>query len=388
MQHIKGKYAECKIFNDDVEEEAVKQIYTFLNHPAFEGQQIRIMPDVHAGAGAVIGFTAPLSDKIIPNVIGVDIGCGILSVCIGKVNIDYQNLDNVIRKHIPSGFNVRDRMPQRYIWDNSNIRKDFLGDIEEACKVTDQDFNRVSLSLGSLGGGNHFIEVGEDELGRKWLTVHTGSRNFGLKIALFHQNIAKEKNPHGDLSYLEGKEADDYCNHMMLAEEFSMYNRQIIVRTIMHEMSWKHESVVGSTHNYIDFHDRIVRKGAISANEGQLVVIPWNMRDGLIIGRGKGNEDWNFSAPHGAGRIMGRNQAKKTLSLDEFKETMFWVWSSCVCADTLDEAPMAYKDSATIEALLGPTVEIVHKVKPLYNFKATESERKKNLTDRKPSDKK
>lgn len=375
MLPIKGEYAECKVFNDDVEEEAVKQIYGFLNHPAFEGLQIRIMPDVHAGAGAVIGFTSTLGDKVIPNVIGVDIGCGIRSFCIGSnVDVDFAELDSIIREHIPSGFSVRAKMPQRYIWDNSHIRKDFLSDVEKVCELTNQDFSRVSLSLGTLGGGNHFIEVGEDERMRLWLTVHTGSRNFGLKVALFHQAIAKAKNPHGDLSYLEGEDKDLYCQHMMIAEEYAYINRSLIGNLIFQAMKWPTpQAVVESVHNYIDFNDKVVRKGAIRAAKGEYVVIPWNMRDGLIIGRGKGNPDWNNSAPHGAGRVMGRNQAKKTLSLDEFKETMAGVWSSCVSAATLDEAPMVYKEAAVIEALLEPTVVIVHRVKPLYNFKASEA---------------
>jgi RNA-splicing ligase RtcB len=367
---MQGIHADCIIHNEEVEATAITQVQGLLDHPAFAGLKIRIMSDIHAGAGAVIGFTSTLGDKIIPNIIGVDIGCGVISTCLGNVDIDYQALDGVIRKNIPSGFNVRNAMPPAHVWDDCLIDSSFLTRLESVCAVTAQKIVRVSLSLGSLGGGNHFIEVGEDELGRKWLTIHTGSRNFGLKVAQFHQKIAKDKTNSGDLSYLEGTDAELYVAHMKVAEEFSIYNRRLITNSIVKEMNWVPVETVESIHNYINFQDGIVRKGAISANKGQMVVIPWNMRDGLIIGCGKGNPDWNNSAPHGAGRVMGRQHAKRVLNLEEFKETMKGVWSSCVCQDTLDEAPMVYKISSEIEALLGPTVEVLHRVKPLYNFKA------------------
>lgn len=371
--YFKGQYTDCHVFNGNVEQAAISQIYRFLNHPAFEGLKIRIMPDVHAGAGAVIGFTSTIGDKIIPNVIGVDIGCGVLSCCFRENISDFGAVDEVIRKNIPSGFSVRDRLPQRYIWDKCSIRKDFLADVERVSEETNQDSNRVKLSLGTLGGGNHFIEIGEEDgCNCRWLTVHTGSRNFGLKIANFHQKIAKEKNPNGDLSYLTGDDAAKYYEHMKIAQEFAAINRKIITTTIMHCLGWNMVTDVESVHNYIDFEGGFIRKGAISAKDGECVVIPWNMRDGLILAQGLGNEDWNSSAPHGAGRVMGRSEAKKTLNLEAFKDSMKDVWTSCVSADTIDESPFVYKDSVTVESLLGPTVTVAYRIKPLYNFKASE----------------
>lgn len=370
--YYKGEHADCFVFNDEVEQEAVSQIYRFLNHPAFHGLKIRVMPDVHAGAGAVIGFTSSMGKKVIPNVIGVDIGCGVYSCNIGKVELDFNKVDAAIRNDIPSGFSVRSKMAQRYVLDRA-IRdvSAFVQQLDRVVSDTKQDLERVKCSLGTLGGGNHFIEIGEDENGDKWLTVHTGSRNFGLKIANFHQSIAKLRNPYGDLSYLEGDDAEAYYRDMKVAQQFAEANRKIIALTICQALGVIPREAVESVHNYINFSQGIVRKGAISAADGEKVIIPWNMRDGLIIGVGRGNEDWNCSAPHGAGRIMGRREAKKTLDVDLFKKSMEGIWTSCVSEATLDESPFVYKEASVIEALLEPTVEIVHRVKPLYNFKAS-----------------
>lgn len=361
---LKGYYNSCNIYADVVEQSALDQIKGYLDNPVSEWQNIAFMPDLHAGAGCVIGFTASLNEFIVPNLIGVDIGCGVRSVCIGKVDVDFQKLDDFIKQDIPSG----KRINERHVgWD-----KELLNKATEVCESTNQKIEYVKNSLRSLGGGNHFIELGEDELGNKWLTVHTGSRNFGLKVAKFHQDKANKINPNGDLSWLCDKDAESYMHDMAVAQRFASENRRLILQRIIQGMGFKEESVVESVHNYIDFESGIIRKGAVSARFGELVVIPWNMRDGMIIGEGKGNPDWNHSAPHGAGRTMGRNEAKKKLTLDEFKDTMSNVWSSCVSDRTLDESPMAYKDHTQVEKYLHETVEVIYRVKTLYNFKAGE----------------
>jgi len=376
MQEFIGKYTKCKVFNDVIEESAIKQIYEFLNHPAFEDNTIRIMPDVHAGTGAVIGFTSTLGTKIIPNVIGVDIGCGVLCYALGNINIDFDSFDAHLRTNIPSGCTIRSKTPIREIMDKSykqinrkEMSGEFLNLIKETAKNTKQEEQYIINSLGSLGGGNHFIEIGQDEEENKYLTIHSGSRNFGLKIATYHQKIAKMDNSFGVLSYLENENADLYCKHMEIATYYAKWNREIIANILFgHQLKERYESV----HNYIDFQDRIIRKGAISAKKDEKIVIPWNMRDGLILGVGLGNKDWNCSAPHGAGRIMGRKFAKKNLNLEEYKQTMTGIWSSCINEGTLDESPMAYKNSEEIEQSLGPSVKIIKKIKPIYNFKASE----------------
>lgn len=364
MLYYQGQYTSCTVMIDDIEEEAVTQIYRFLNCPAFEGSKIVIQPDVHAGAGAVIGFTSTLTDKIIPNVIGVDIGCGVLSYKIGKIEVDFKLLDRYIRDNIPSGFSVNDRIVCKQNQD--------LEEYEKVARETEQDESRVVRSLSSLGGGNHFIELDKDQDENIWLTIHSGSRNFGLKIANFHQAKAVKTvgKGHG-LEWLEGKDADLYLSHMKTAQKFAAQNRRLMANKILNFFQMqKPLDVVESVHNYINFNDNILRKGAISANLNERVVIPWNMRDGIIIGRGKGNPDWNCSAPHGAGRIMGRGAAKRTLSMDNYTSTMEGIWSSCISKDTLDEAPMVYKDHQLIRSLIGNTVDIEFTLKPVYNFKA------------------
>jgi tRNA-splicing ligase RtcB len=381
MIELRGQYSRCKVFNDNVEEAAISQIYGFLNHPAFENLNIRIMPDVHFGAGAVIGFTSTKGSKIIPNVIGVDVACGVLCYSLGNIEIDFQALDTFIRANIPFGNQIRSKT-QRHIIDKaySQVRCRFWpeksGEFNFALTIvaeeTGQTPNYVMNSLGSLGGGNHFIEVNQDETGCKYLTIHSGSRNFGLKIALFHQKIAQQLHSFGDLSYLEGDEADKYHEHSQVAGQFAKLNREIMAQYILEFLKVRNPlERIESVHNYIA-DDGMIRKGAISAKLGERVIVPWNMRDGSILGTGKGNEDWNCSAPHGAGRIMGRNVAKKTLDLELYKQQMIGIWSSCVNQGTLDESPMAYKKCDEIQALLADTVEVTHQLKPVYNFKATE----------------
>jgi len=418
---LKGKYNEAKIFTDNVESSAQGQIITFLNDKTFENGNIRIMPDVHAGAGAVIGFTAPVGDRIIPNVIGVDIGCGVCAFKLGHrkdIGEKFDKLDKFIEKTIPHGMNVngdyRDLAKSGYCGTKDEFDA-FTAEVKEVCNRTEQNFTRVMCSLGSLGGGNHFIEIDKDDEGNLWLVVHSGSRNFGLQIAKYHQNKAKEYldfmkssenaklvaevkktankkeisgkikkakdeakekyGVHTGLEYLEGGGADQYKKDMDVAQRFASFNRLVMVGRIVegfYGLKYSEMEVYHSIHNYINFEDGIVRKGAISAHCGEKVVIPLNMADGTIIGIGKGNEDWNNSAPHGAGRKMSRSKAKKSLDVDYFRKRMkqAGVWSSCVGKSTLDEAPMAYKKAQEIIDYLEPTVEIQCHMKPVYNFKA------------------
>ncbi len=367
MFEIVGKYGTCKIFTDAVEETAVSQIYAFMSSPIVENSKVRFMPDIHAGSGCVIGTTFTLTGKTCPSVVGVDIGCSVLAINFGKENINFSELDKFIRDNIPSGHKINN--------DETAVNnKDFIHFVKKVCERTEQEYNYVMRSIGSLGGGNHFIEVNTDENGEKWLCIHTGSRNFGLKIANWHQKKANKIHGGnmGGLAYLEGDDALDYFEDMFIAQQFSAYNRNEIANRTLEEFNLVENERVESVHNYIDFKDNIVRKGAISAHKGEMVIIPLNMRDGSIIGVGKGNDDWNNSAPHGAGRLMSRKKAKEEISLEDFEKSMDGIWTSCVSRGTLDEAPMAYKNADHIIKYLEPTVEIKHMLKPLYNFKAQE----------------
>lgn len=386
---LKGARTSCKIFNDNVEQTAISQVYEFLNHPAFSGKKTRFMPDIHAGAGAVIGTTVELGSKVIPNVIGVDIGCGMLSVDIGPKEIDLILLDEYITNNIPCGFKANES-----VQDYETSLKESVVNI---CAMIGIESNKSLMSVGSLGGGNHFIELGKDERGHVWVTIHSGSRNFGLQVAKYYQKIASsKKEAKADLSkippeererykkitkgkgykvpkgmeYLEGEDLEEYLGCMKVAQEYASTSREIMIDKIVGFLGSQYLEIIESVHNYIDIENGIIRKGAISADLGEKVIIPWNMRDGLIIGLGKGNPDWNFSAPHGAGRNMSRSKAKEMIGIEEFEESMKGIYSSSVCKSTIDESPMAYKDYKEIEGYLEETVEIIHRVKPIYNFKA------------------
>ena len=391
---FKGEYAEAHVFAIELETEAVNQIYGFLNCPAFEGAKIRIMPDCHAGAGAVIGFTAPVGDKVIPNVIGVDIGCG---VTMAKDNgwlvrtlqdgdaFGFAHMDRIIRQNVPSGFRHRET-PYQFLGSvfDATIEqhhgadlKAFWRDLEAVAAKIGQPVQKVMNQLGTLGGGNHFIEVDRSKIGRLGLTVHSGSRNFGLRVAEYHQKKAQDimagGNRRNDLAWLEGADAQEYLADMRIAQVFARLNRMAILDAIMMEMgaSIRNVETIESVHNFIG-EDGIIRKGAVSARKDEPVIIPWNMRDGLIVGVGKGNSEWNNSAPHGSGRCMSRGQARRTLSVDEFCADMAeaGVWSSCIGSETIDEAPGAYKPTDEILAVIGETVTITEAYKPVYNFKA------------------
>lgn len=395
---------DLKIFTTNIEDTAVNQINELLEQDAFKDSKIRIMPDVHAGKGCVIGFTGDLGDKVIPNVVGVDIGCGMLCVELGNVDINLVELDIIIRECIPSGMNVHKDFPTAPF---------FLGHLRCYNELRNKD-NWLEKSMGTLGGGNHFIEVDEDNEGNKYLVIHTGSRNLGKQVADIYQNKAieycsfvdeatkeiedciktykeqgrsseinnrvkeirtkyagKTKLPK-DLCYLEGDLRADYLHDMSICQEFASLNRCMIARTIMEHLGLEAIDFFQTIHNYISFEDNIVRKGAISARKGEKVLIPMNMRDGCIIGIGKGNDDWNQSAPHGAGRIMSRIKAKEVLTMEDYRDSMKDVFTSSVNEDTLDEAPMAYKPMQEIIDCIGDTIEIEKVIKPIYNFKASE----------------
>lgn len=386
-----------KIFAKTIDEKAKAQIDLLLKQKAFSQCKVRIMPDVHAGAGCVIGFTADLGDKVIPNIVGVDIWCGMYCYSIGKIDIDYQKLDNVIRKYVPAGMNVHSVFSGSFDFTKLHCYD----------KLKNKEW--LEASLGTLGGGNHFIEIDEDEEGYKYLIIHTGSRNLGKQVADIYQKIAIEtlklnkddtralidkmksegrhkeiataladmKNKNripNDLCYLEGEEREKYLHDMRLCQEFARQNREKIAAIICREMAFEDTCKVDAfhtVHNYID-DNNMVRKGAISAHYQEPLLIPINMRDGCILGVGKGNEDWNFSAPHGAGRIMSRMEAKRKISVVNYVNSMSGIFTTSIGFDTLDEAPQAYKPMEEIVECIKDTVEIISIIKPVYNFKAAE----------------
>lgn len=398
-----------KIFTENIEPEALNQVYTLIKQPAFADCKVRIMPDVHAGAGCVIGFTADLGEKVIPNIVGVDIGCGMLTVELGNIDLDLATVDQIIRAKVPSGRNVHEGRPFAF---------DRLKELR--CYRELKDTKRLERSIGTLGGGNHFIEVDVDEDGTKYLIIHTGSRNLGKQVAEYYQNLAieimqgkdelyakqeqliaeykaqgrrkeiqkaikelhRKFNPNPlnipkDLCYLTGKYREDYLHDMEICQHFASLNRYHIANTIVGDLFgadiayWK-LPMFETIHNYIEFGTNMVRKGAISAKAGEPLLIPINMRDGCILGKGKGNDDWNCSAPHGAGRIMSRSKAKELVSLKEFEDSMQGIFTTSVGQSTIDEAPMVYKPMAEIVENIADTVEIVKIIKPIYNFKASE----------------
>jgi tRNA-splicing ligase RtcB (3'-phosphate/5'-hydroxy nucleic acid ligase) len=376
MKEFKGTYSSCIVYTDDIEYSAIDQIKSFLHSPAFEGQMIRIMPDCHAGAGAVIGFTSTFDNRLVPNVVGVDINCGVLAARTGlefKKERDFKRLDTRVRELVPSGFSAHaSQVWQEYATDKE--RTVIMSGVPALCKKFGINAAHALNSIGTMGGGNHYFEVGVDEKGQVWMMVHSGSRNFGLQIAVYHQKKAAAfhhgVSQHG-LEWLEGPDMQEYFEDSRIACVYAHLSRRIMIARVLESYGEKPIETLESVHNYVG-EDGIIRKGAISARAGQRVIIPWNMRDGCIIGTGLGNPDWNFSAPHGAGRRMGRKEAKAKIDLQYFAKSMHdaHVWTSCVSKDTLDEAPQAYKDSQTVEALIGDTVKVEARVKPVYNFKA------------------
>ena len=396
---------DLKIFTSNIENSAREQIDLLLEQEAFKDSKIRIMPDVHSGSGCVIGFTGDLGNKVIPNVVGVDIGCGMLCVKLGKVDIDYKELDGFIQQNIPSGMKVND-------WEKASFDMKTL-----YCYENLKRYDWLQKSIGSLGGGNHFIEIDIAKDSTKYLIIHSGSRNLGTQVANYYQDVAnklcnydyglykeksnelvKEYKDQGreneiqkalidlqeefkenknripyELAYLEGEDRENYLHDMKICQEFAVLNRYTMAKTITDYLGLNMNDYFESVHNYISFSDNIVRKGAISALKGERVIIPINMRDGCIIGVGKGNEDWNNSAPHGAGRIMSRMQAKEMVDLEEYKKSMKDIYTTSVTETTIDEAPFVYKSITEILENIIPTVEVTEVIKPVYNFKATDA---------------
>lgn len=385
---------DLKIFTDNIEPEALDQVHTLMSQDAFKKSKVRIMPDVHLGVGCVVGFTGNLGDKVIPNVVGVDIGCGMLTVEIEDKNISLANIDNIIHNSIPAGFDIHNRS-QRLPFDLKEL------------KAYNQlkNIRRIEASLGTLGGGNHFIEIGKNDEGRHFLVIHTGSRNLGKQIAYIYQKKAikyvnslrnkrhneiideliKNKQNHkipealerlkadqkipNQLAYLENQDRLDYLHDMRLCQIYASANRKQIADTIIEKAKLVEIDRFETVHNYID-DDNIVRKGAIRANRGERVLIPINMRDGSIYGIGLGNEDWNNSGPHGAGRILSRREAKRKLHLDDLKKDMSGVYSTTLNVSTIDESPRAYKPMDEIIENIKDTVDVLFVIKPIYNFKA------------------
>ncbi len=402
MIEIKGKHNIAKVYNDNIDSETYNQILNLCNQETFAGSKIRIMPDCHAGASCVIGFTVDLGDKVIPNIVGVDIGCGMRTVELGNVEIDLQKLDEVIHEHIPSGMNVHE---------GRQVRFDRLQELK--CYRELKDTRRIERSIGTLGGGNHFIEVDIDDQGNKYLVIHTGSRNLGNQVAEYYQSLAYElicgkdellkrqeelitdykkqgkrkeiqaaikelhrnfqaklPNVPKELSYLTGQYRENYLHDMKICQEYAELNRKTIADIIVKQMEFTPICSWSTIHNYIDHSTNIVRKGSVSAKAGEKLLVPLNMRDGSLICIGKGNEEWNQSAPHGAGRLMSRSQAKEKVNLDDFIKSMEGIYSSSVCQATIDESPFAYKLPKEIIENIGETAEIIVKIKPIYNYKA------------------
>ncbi len=398
MIELRGKYGEAKVFTDVVDSESISQVIELLNQPYSENARIRMMPDIHAGAGCTIGTTMTVTDRVCPNLVGVDIGCGMETVRIKERFIEPQALDKLIRREIPSGFSIRSK-EHRY------AKEVALDDLICAKNV---DIGKARKSIGTLGGGNHFIEADKDDDGNIYIVVHSGSRHFGLEICKHYQKagfdalnsrksevnevIARLKaegreseiqktllamgapSTHipKELAYVEGHLMDAYLHDMAIAQEFAMFNRKAMVDTIVKGLGLHIVEQFTTVHNYIDLDNMILRKGAVSAQAGEKLLIPINMRDGSLICIGKGNADWNYSAPHGAGRLMSRGEAKSTFTLSEYKKQMEGIYTTSVGRGTLDECPMAYKNMEDIVNNITPTAEIVKVIKPIYNFKAGE----------------
>lgn len=397
---LNGKYNSAKVFTEVIDQGAVAQIIELCSQPMSEGTSIRIMPDVHAGAGCTIGTTMTVKDKVVPNLVGVDIGCGMETVKLKEKHIELQKLDKLIYERIPSGFGIRDKA-HRY---NERINLAELYCFDYINSV------RAERSIGTLGGGNHFIEADKGEDGSVYIVVHSGSRHLGVETAKYYQEeayrrlngsskndidalvermkaegrdkqiqaeIKKLKNTKTTavpkhLAYCEGELFEQYIHDMRIVQQFAMLNRQAIMDEIIKGMHLHVTEQFTTIHNYIDTEAMILRKGAVSAQSGEKLLIPINMRDGSLICTGKGNPDWNCSAPHGAGRLMSRSQAKQSFTVSEFKKQMNGIYTTSVSAQTLDECPMAYKSMEDIVDNIGDTVEINEVIKPIYNFKAGE----------------
>lgn len=398
MLEIKGKYNTAKVYTNMVDEDSIRQIYELCNQQFAENSRIRMMPDVHAGAGCVIGTTMTVTDRVVPNMVGVDIGCGMETIRIKGRQLEVEQLDKLIKFNIPSGFAIRDKQ-------HKYAEKARLNELK--C-IKHVNIDRAYRSLGTLGGGNHFIEADRGENG-VYIVIHSGSRHLGLEVAKHYQKRAVDELKHSSdydtrkiieemkaegrekeisavlkninaqkkivpdhLAYVCGESFDNYIHDMKIVQEFAMLNRKAMMDEIIRGMKLKVEDEFTTIHNYIDTDNMIVRKGAVSAQNGERLIIPINMRDGSLICIGKGNPDWNCSAPHGAGRLFSRSQAKQNFTVSEFKKQMEGIYSTTINSSTLDECPMAYKSMNDIVDNIGDTANIVEVIKPFYNFKAGE----------------
>ena len=402
MIEITGKFNTAVCYTSEIEPTAYEQIETVCNEEAFSNSKIRIMPDVHAGKGCTIGTTMTIVDKVVPNMVGVDIGCGMYTISLGKINIDFEKFDEAAHS-VPCGRNIWDSRQRKF--DLTRLR----------CYRNLKHSKRLEKSLGTLGGGNHFIEIDVDDDGNKYLVIHSGSRNLGKQVAEFYQHLAidlnlgkeehfkkreeiirtykeqgrkneiqdalkqlerewkrKEPTMPYELCYLYGTFMDDYLNDIDICQEFARQNREIIAEKLLDQTGLVGYDAFQTIHNYIDVDAMILRKGSVSAKDGEKLLIPINMRDGSLICIGKGNKEWNCSAPHGAGRIMSRSTAFEKLTMEEYEKQMEGIYTSCVNTSTLDESPMAYKNMDEIVANIEPTAEIIAHIKPIYNFKAAE----------------
>ena len=407
---LQGAKNSATVFTHNIEETAIGQVIGMLNEPITENTTVAIMPDVHAGAGSTIGTTIRLPEnkaewKVCPNVVGVDIGCSMRAIRIIDKKLDLEKLDKIVNEKVPAGQNIHDRVVV-----NQKEMRNLLKSL--SFHIDEKRYTYIMKSCGTLGGGNHYIELGKSPDGQLWLTVHSGSRGLGVVVAKHHQRIAETKMTNAsevsdaiikhltengrqkeiekelnqykvtkhipnyvnieergvinkDLAYLDGKELDDYLNDLAIAQKYSTISRQAMLYRIA-EFIDEFESM----HNYIDIENGIIRKGATSAQDGERLIIPLNMRDGSIFATGKGNAEWNFSAPHGAGRVLSRTKAKAELSLEDYRKTMDGIYTTSICEATLDEAPFAYKESQEIIDAITDTATIDMIVKPIYNFKA------------------
>jgi len=380
MIEVAGKYNTAKVFTNSLDDLSRKQIENLCNQAFVKGSKIRLMPDVHAGAGCTIGTTMTIRDKIVPNLVGVDIGCGMETVVI-KANMpsakdfDPVHLDKIINNYIPSGMNVRDS------------EHEFVNMVQfEKIRCPAISLPRARKSIGTLGGGNHFIEANRDDENNLYIVVHSGSRHLGKEVAEYYQDEAwKQTRKHDapdipkDLTYVSGKLFDDYINDMKIIQHFALINRKAMMSVITKELKIPLDIIqeqFSTIHNYIDIESMILRKGAVSAKLGEKLIIPINMRDGSIICEGLGNPDWNYSSPHGAGRIMSRTQAFASLNMEDYKKAMKGIYSTTVNRETLDESPMAYKKIDEIIENIKPTAKILKIIKPVYNYKAAEKRKR------------
>ena len=400
MFEIKGKRNTAICYASVIEEEAVEQIRRMCDYEFTEGSRIRIMPDVHAGKACTIGTTMTIQDKVVPNIVGVDIGCGMYTVSLGKHEIDFDKLD-AAAYFIPSGMNVWEEPQEHFALEQLRCYQEL------------KNLSRLEKSLGTLGGGNHFIEIDQAADGSKYLVIHSGSRNLGKQVAEFYQRLAidlnkgketyleerekiirtykaqgrtqeiqaaldriswnqRETSIPEDLCFLYGTDLEDYLHDVEICQQFARRNRELMAEILIDRAGLSCGECFHTIHNYIDTEEMILRKGAIAAHKDEKVLIPINMRDGSVLAVGKGNEEWNYSAPHGAGRIMSRRVAKSSLSMEEYQETMKGVYTTSISASTLDEAPMAYKSLNDIIGVIRESVDVIDVMKPIYNFKASD----------------